>query len=166
MADKILVALGSENPLGQIIPHLDKITQPGVGVVLLIPCQRKALLKSSRPGWQAVESEEEAGSEWRRILNRFSSEEDERRLAEHKIFLAEEALRARGVDIVTDVYVGRLRDAIKSYMRNGDVRLLIVPGRFTALGTSLLKTTTQFFSFFKKPAFSSRLLLPHANRGV
>lgn len=166
MAEKILVALKSENPLGHIIPYLDKITQPGVRVVLLIPYQWTALLKSSRPGWEAVESVEEAASEWRKILKRYSPEEDERRLAEHKIFLAEEALRKRGVEVVTDVYVGRLRNVIRSYIRNGDVSLVIVPKRFTARSATLLRKARLFFSSFKKPAFSSWPLLPHASRGV
>lgn len=166
MAEKILVALRSENPLGQIIPYLDNIAQPGVSVVLLIPYRWRALLKSSQPGWEAVESVEEAALEWRKILKRPSPEEDGRRLAEHEIFLAEEALRRRGVEIVTDVYVGRLRNVIRNYMRNGDVRLVIIPNKFTGRGRSLVKKTRQFFSFFKKPVFSSWLPLPHANHGA
>ena len=55
--------------------------------------------------------------------------EEQRLSAEHKVFLALEALLKRGIEITVDVYTGSLRRAVKSYTCKGDVHLIVMRAR-------------------------------------
>jgi hypothetical protein len=166
MAKKILVALRTQNPLEEIMPYLDEMTQPGVRVVLLLRYQESGISASPRDGWDGAAAWGNGVSEWKKNRASESPEAEQNRLSEMKVFLAEEALRRRGVDIITDVYVGSLRKVIKDYVRRGDVHLIVMQKRFGLGNFSILKKVRLTFGYFKKPELSSWLVLLDPNNGI
>lgn len=158
MAGQILFALKRNDRLEQIIPYIEKIAQPGMRVVFLIHYPANGSFEWLRDHWVTSEFSEEAKLAGEKIRETYSLEE-QRRLAEQKVFLAQEALRKRGVEIAVDVYTGRLRRAVESYTRNGDVYWIMM-----RVGTGLgmmkfLHRTIPFFRLFQHPSFSPMLLL-------
>ena len=51
--------------------------------------------------------------------------EEQMLAAQHKVFLALEALLKKGIETTVDVYTGSLRRVVKSYTRKGNVALII-----------------------------------------
>ena len=84
--------------------------------------------------------------------------EEQRLSAEHKVFLALEALLKRGIEITVDVYMGSLRRAVKSYTSKGDVHLIVTRARREMM-TDFLHKAFPAFGLFKHPTFSPILVL-------
>ena len=167
MARQVLVALKSEDRLSQIIPYIEKIAQPGMKVVFLIRFKPQAYAK---PSWHdSIElrcPEESAFFEGELEKPRFTGEnvggrqsiEQQRLSVEHKVFLALEALRKRGIEISVDVYTGSLRRAVKSCARKGDVRLVVMRAKRKVMMDFFYKAFP-VFGLVKQPTFSPVLVL-------
>jgi len=167
MASQILVALKSQDRLSQMIPCIEKIAEPGMKVVFLIRFCPQTAFKASYYNGLASERLEDvrfvgdleelrfAGANFRGA----KAMEEQRLSAEHKVFLALEALVKRGVGIVVDVYTGSLRRAMKSYASIGDVHLIVMRARRGLMMAHFLYKAFAVFGFFKRPTFSSVLVL-------
>ena len=134
MARQILVALKSEDRLGQMIPYFEKIAQPGMKVVFLIRFSPQIASNASRHDSIELECLEESRffegeSKKPRFTERnfreTQSMEEQRLSAEHKVFLALEALLKRGIEITVDIYTGSLKRVVKNYTRKGNVHFLV-----------------------------------------
>lgn len=158
MAGQILVALRRNERLEQIIPYIERIAQPGMRIVFLIHYPVDGGFGWVRDHWVETESPREAALAGKKILERYSLEE-QRQSAEYKVFLAQEALRKRGVEIVADVYTGCLRKVVEGYTRRGDVHLIMMRGGIGLRIMRFLHGTIPFFSLLKRPSFSPVLLL-------
>jgi hypothetical protein len=132
MGPQILVALKSEDRLSQMIPHVEKIAQPGMKVVFLIRFSPQAAPKMPHKSL-GLRCLEDPRSEWELEKPRFTGEniretqsmEEQRLSAEHKVFLALEALLKRGIEITVDIYTGSLKKVMKNYTRKGNVHFLV-----------------------------------------
>jgi len=158
MAGQILVSLKKNDRLEQVIPYLEKIAQPGMKVVFLMRYPADGGFEWLRDHWVTTESVEEARRAGEKIRKRYGLAEQER-LAEHKVFLAQETLRKKGVEIAADVYVGSLRRAVKNYSLKGDVHLIMMRPRIGLAMMKLLHKTVPIFGLFYQPSFSPMLLL-------
>jgi hypothetical protein len=166
MARQILVALKSEDRLSQMVPYIEKIAQPGMRVVLLIRFTSATASNASRHDSMELECPEESVFfEAKLEKPRFTGDvratqsmEEQRRSAEHKVFLALEALRKRGIEITVDVYTGCLRRAVKSYTCKGDVHLIVMRAR-SELVMNFLHKAFAIFGLVKHPTFSPILVL-------
>lgn len=156
MAGKILVPLRKDR-MEEIIPYLEKIAEPGMRVVFLIPYPMEPWLWL-QDNWVTTESPREAMLQGRKIMDKYSWDV-QRGLAEQKVSSAREALRRRGVEVAVDVYTGRLREVLRSYTLNGDVHLIMIPTRSGHLTMRLLRGTIRLFGMLKRPSFSPVLLL-------
>jgi hypothetical protein len=84
---------------------------------------------------------------------------------EHKVFLALEALRRKGVEILVDVYAGSLKGVLKHYLRKGNVHFIVRRlGRLQAMMQSVCRAFP-IFGAFKEHTFSP-LLLTHSTHAV
>ena len=131
MAQQILVALRNHDRLGQMIPYIEKIAQPGTKVVFLTRFHPEASFKPSpHNSLQRFEEGRSVGDlekQWftdSRVAQTHALEE-QKLAAEHRVFLALEALLRRGIETTVDVYTGSLRSAVKRYTRKGNVALII-----------------------------------------
>jgi len=127
MANKILVPLGKNDRIGDIIPHLKEITQPGMSVVFLI--QRPANgFKWLQAYCAIMQSGLEKPLAVRRMVESHSAQMN-RHLAQQRVFHACEALHELGIKIAVETYTGSLRKALKSYALDGDVEFIVMrPG--------------------------------------
>jgi hypothetical protein len=174
MARQILVALKSEDRLSQMIPYFEKIAQPGMKVVFLIRFSPQPAFKASRHDSIELEcTEESAFFEGGLEKPRFTREnirgtqsmEEQRLSAEHKVFLALEALLKRGIEITVDIYTGSLRRAVKSYTCKGDVHLIVMRARRELMMMDFLHKAFAVFGLFKHPTFAPILVL-HPTQAV
>ena len=170
MALQILVALKSEDRLSQMIPYIEKIAQPGMKVIFLVRFSPQTALRHNSMELNCLEEsrcfegELEKPKFTKRNFRETQSMEEQRLSAEHKVFLALEALLKKGIEITVDVYTGSLNRAVKSYTCKGDVRLIVMRAR-RELMMSFLHKVFPVFGLFKQPTFSPILVL-HATRAV
>jgi hypothetical protein len=173
MGPQILVALKSEDRLSQMIPYIEKIAQPGMKVVFLIgfhPLAASTTPRYNTLGLRFLEDPRFDGDVEKpqfaaEISSGTQSMEKQRLSVEHKVFLALEALRKRGVEILVDVYVGSLKRVLKNYTRKGNVHFIVKRlGKIPAM-MQFVCTAFPFFSAFKQRAFSPVLLL-HTTHAV
>jgi len=162
MTRKILVALGNEDRLGQMIPYIEKIAQPGMKVVLLVRFSPQAASHASRRNSFELSclensrlSDEELAkpSFTGKDMTATQAMEKQCLAFERNVFLALEALLKRGIEITSDVYKGSLRRAIRSYTRKGDVYLVVMRARRKLMMMDFLHEALPAFSWFKPSAF-------------
>lgn len=157
MIGEILVPLKRNDRLEQIIPHLENMVKPGMKVVFLIPYPVEPSLWL-KDHWVTTESPREAMLAGKKIMERYSRE-SQKSLAEQRVFPADEALRRKGAEVAADVYTGSLRKAIRSYMLNGDVQLIMIRARSALRLIKFLGGMMPLFGFLRRPSFSPMLLL-------
>ena len=168
MAPRILVALKSEDRLSQMIPYIEKIAQPGMRVVFLIRFSPQPASNASRYNSIELKCREESRffegeSEKPRFTERnfreTQSMEEQRLSAEHKVFLALEALLKREIEITVDIYTGSLKRVVKNYTRKGNVHFLVERlGKIPAM-MQFVRRAFPIFGLFKQPTFSPVLVL-------
>ena len=163
MPGQILVALKRNDRLERIIPYIERVAQPGMRVVCLMPYPVEARLWV-QDHWVVTESPLEALLMGRKIVENYSWEM-QRRLAEHKVFRAQDALRKRGVEIAVDVYAGSLRRVVGDYMAKEDVCLIMMQSGSGLAVVRFLHRMLSLFGLFKRPNVSPVLLL-HPDQGA
>lgn len=152
MAKQILVALKSQDRLAHVLTYLDKIAQSGMRVVLLVPYdEASGALPMSRDNSDAAEPANPSRYAWKVILEQYSSEKERGQMAERKVYLAQEALRRRGVDIGVNVYEGSLRDVVRNYLSKGDVQLVLTQRGLAATISKVLGRLMAVFGLLKQP---------------
>lgn len=162
MLGQILVALKERDRIQEIIPILEKIAKPGMKVTFLVPypVDLRAWL---RDHWIVTESSRKAMLEGKRIMAKYSWEE-QKRLAEQKISLAREALSTMGVEVAL-VIKGCLRRATREYVLNGDLQFILISALNGQATMGLMHLTTLLARRIKRPIFSS-FLLYHPRHGA
>jgi hypothetical protein len=127
MAEKILVPLNRHDRVEEVIPYIEKVTQPGMSVVFLIHHP-----VNSFKWLQAYCGIMQCGLEKRMAIRRMVesySVKMRRQLAHQKVFHICEALHKMGVKIAVEIYTGSLRKTLRSYVLGGDVGLIVMrPG--------------------------------------
>ena len=163
MASQILVALKSEDRLSQMIPFIEKIARPGMNVIFLIRFSPQTASKAPRYNWLALKCLEDVGfiGDLEKPMfageniSRTQSMEEQRLSAEHKVFLALEALHKSGVEITVDVYAGSLKKVVRNYTRKGNVHFLMKRlGKIPAI-MQFVRRALPIFGLFKQPTFSA-----------
>lgn len=156
MAEQILVPLGKHDRIGDVLPYLEKIARPGMRVVFLIRYPANdfypllAYLESMETAFQTRLA---AG----KIALRYGWDE-QRRIAEQRVFPACKALREKGVETAVDLHAGSVRRVVKSYTSTGDVQLIVAPARMGLSALMFFQWTTPRFSVFAPSGFSLMLL--------
>ena len=152
MAKQILVALKSQDRLAHVLTYLDKVAQTGMRVVLLVPYdEASGALPMSQDSSDAPGPADSSRYAWKVILEQYSSEGERRQMAERKVYLAQEALRRRGVEIGVNVYEGSLRDVVRNYLRKGEVQLVLTQRGLAAKISQALRRSMAFFGLLKQP---------------
>ncbi|HZD39289.1 MAG TPA: hypothetical protein VE131_01120 [Terriglobales bacterium] len=162
MEKKILVPLGRGDRIEDIIPYLKTVSQPGMRVVFLMHH------RANRLRWlQAYCGIMECGLDQSLALARMTESYSFRtrlQLAEQKVFRNCASLHQLNVKMSAELYQGSLRTALRSYVRNGDVGLILMRPGIGIQMTSLLRKTVAFWSSFKQPLVSPVLLVHPAMR--
>ena len=172
MGQEILVAIKSEDRLSQMIPYIEKVARPGMRVVFLVRfianCASKPLLHDSVELECPENSGYEEGEQPRLAAKNIDGTEsmEERKLsAEHKVFLALEALIKKGIEITVDVYMGSLRRALKTHTSKGGVHIIMMRASRKLMLIDVLHKAFPTLRLFKRRTFSPVLLL-HPTQAV
>jgi hypothetical protein len=150
MKPQILVAIDSQDRLSQLMPYIEKIAQPGMQVIFLIRWHAQQALTAALPRPLEFNGDDaplitDYDLEAKRAPERQGECTEERLTAEHRLFLAEEALIKRGIEVTVDVYTGSFRKAVASYMWSGNVYMIIRPARgLSAISQLLYKMVPNF----------------------
>jgi hypothetical protein len=158
MGGQILVALKDDDRLEEIIPYIERIAQPGMRVVYLIRHSVIVDLKTIQDFGMGGEFLEEPSSIQKKI-ERDTVEEEQARLSQHKVFLAQEALRKKGIEMVVDVYRGRLKKVVGRYLRKGDVKFILTRARGVLHHIGFLQELLSLVGLFKRPMPSPMVLV-------
>jgi len=157
MAEKILVPLKRYDRVEEVIPYIEKITQPGTSVVFLIHHP-----VSSFKWLQAYCGIMQCGLDNALMLRKMVESyavKARRQLAQQKVFQTCEALHRLGVKTAVEVYSGSLKKTLNGYVRNGDVDLVIMRPRVELRITRSIKKIFARWSGFKRPSVPPVLLL-------
>ena len=127
MAEKILVPLKRHDRVEEVVPYIEKVTQPGTSVVFLIhhPVNSFKWLQAYC-GIMGCRLERTLAI--RRMVESYSVKM-RRQLAQQKVFHTCEALHKLGVKVAVEIYTGSLRETLRRYVLGGDVDLIVMrPG--------------------------------------
>jgi len=96
--------------------------------------------------------------EAKRLVNYYSWEGN-LESAKKQVAPACEALRAKGIETVVDVYAGSLKKAVRSHTLNGDVHLIMTRAGMGDWIARIFDGTISVLKLFKRPSFSPVLLI-------
>ncbi|MBI4524174.1 MAG: hypothetical protein HY695_10230 [Deltaproteobacteria bacterium] len=158
MAEKILVPLKRDDRVGEIIPYLEKVTQPGMSVVFLIHHPVNGL-KWLHAYCGIMECGIGNALALRRMVESYSVKM-RKQLAQQRVFHTCETLRRLGVKTTVDIYAGSLQRALQSSVNNGEPRLVVLQPGIGQRIVSFLQGTVTIRSMFRRPSSSVVLLRP------
>jgi hypothetical protein len=152
MNKKILVRLGRYDRTGEMVPYVEKVARPGMKVVFLVRYPLEGI------NWPTKESDRESASEVKELLDHYSWQANVKR-AKAKITPAIEALERKGIEVAVDVYAGRLKKAVRSHTRNGNVYLIMTRAGIGEWFAGLFDGASSVLNTFKRASFSPVLLI-------
>jgi hypothetical protein len=152
MNKKILVPLGQSDRSEEMIPYIENVARPGMKVIFLVRYPVDGI------GWQKEEYGMRAALKAKELVSYYSWEGN-LESAQKQVAPAREALRAKGIESAVDVYAGSLKKAVRSHMLNGDVHLIMTRAGISDWVARLFDGTTSVFKWFKRPSFSSVMLI-------
>lgn len=176
MAEQILVPLKRNDRVGEIIPYVEQVTQPGMQVVFLVPNPMDRLTNWWRDRRISIEAERRTRLAeglpsmypWENRTcvpeERFFPVceypwENQRRLCQERLSPVCEPLRKKGCEVSVALYRGSLRKALRSYALNKDVCLIMVRGGIDLWITRFMRRTIPIFGLFKRTECPPMLLL-------
>jgi hypothetical protein len=153
---QIIVPLRGSDRIGQFLPYIVQVAQPGMKIVFLVNFGMSrfkeltdpllAIHTGIQPAFLPGQSEE-------------GIVEDARRSAQQRVFFACQTLREKGVAVDVNIYSGRLRRVLKDYLEKEDVYLVMMRPNLDRVAAYLGKIGSAFRSF--KPATVPPVLLLH-----
>lgn len=175
MAKELLVPLKRHEHVGDVLPYLEKISQPGVKIVFLLPFP-VAHIRWSRDREVSREADVQTRlamglplyHPWDHPMSSFREKhlsvcehfwEEEKRLYRERLFPLCEVLRQRGSEIAVNLYTGSLRKALGNYMVSRDFHLIMTRVGIVEWIARFLDGTVSIFQLFNRPTFSPVLLI-------
>src|SRR5215510_15718459 len=161
MAETILVPLKRHDRVEEVVPYIEKVTQPGTSVVFLIhhPVNSFKWLQAYC-GVMGCGLERTVAI--RRMVESYSVKM-RTQLAQQKVFHICEALHKLGVKVAVEIYTGSLRKTLRRYVLGGDVDLIVMRPGIGHRIMNLLHGAVSVSSVFSR-SFSSSMLLLHPGK--
>lgn len=176
MRGELLVPLKQYRQVAEMIPYIEKISQPGMKVIFLLPFTglQSNYCRDRRISWAANVSTRLAAGlppsyAWQYEKNSYEprhfsmceySWENEKRRLQEKLFPFCDGLRQMGSEIAVDLYnKGDLRKVLRNYWLSRDHCLTIMPCGIGLRIKTLLCRGLSTFRFWKASTYSSALLL-------
>jgi hypothetical protein len=157
MKGKIVVLLRRHDRIEDILPYIDKMAQPGMNIVFLIPYPVQ-LWPWLRDHWVTTESRRAAIVAGTKIINEYSWEA-QKGLAEQKIALARDVLQKRQVEVDATICACSMTRAIRNHSVDREFQLVLLQAGSSHPLVNVLRRMLSFFGAFKRPAFRPMLLV-------
>jgi nucleotide-binding universal stress UspA family protein len=145
MGKMILIAAKRRNQIKQVMPQIKNAVKAGTPVVFLVRCHVSSFQLSCLSSVDALQPGASAA-----LAARYSPFGSQAQLTEQWIVAACEAYSRERMDVSVHFYTGTLRKAIRKYVAQKDVQLIIMP-----TGVSL-----RFMRFFGRILPLFRFLKP------
>ena len=158
MAKQILVPISRNDRVKEMIPYVERVTNPGMKVVFLVRYPVDGFDEYIRAGRATGETGTPNLEEIKKIAARYTWE-SQQQLARQKVFPACDTLQKKGAEVTVDVYTGSLRKAVKSYALSGEVHLIMTHAGFWQIISRSLKNLVSVLRSSKRPSFSPTLSL-------
>jgi hypothetical protein len=157
MAEKILVPLNRHDRVEEVIPYIEKVTQPGTSVVFLIHHPVNGL-KWLQAYCGIMQCGLEKTMAIRKMVESYSIKM-RRQLAHQKVFHTCEALHRLGVKVGVEIYTGSLKKTLRSYVLGGDVDLIVMPPGIGHQIMDFLQGIVSIRNMIRRTAFSPVFVL-------
>jgi hypothetical protein len=176
MAGQLIVPLKRHEHVVDVIPYIDKIGQPGMEVVFLLPLpaqylnwsrdwqmRREADIRTRLaiglpPGYRWEHPKSTCQGRYFSVCEHFW--ENEKHAYEEKLFPVCEGLRRMGSEVTVNLYNrGGLRRVLRNYRLSGDRYLIIMPCGIGPRVKTLLCRKLSIFRFAKASIYTPVLLL-------
>jgi hypothetical protein len=157
MAEKILVPLKRHDRVEDVVPYLERVTQPGTSIVFLIHHPVSGF-KWLQAYCGIMECGVDNALMLRKMIESYSVK-TRRQLAQRKVFQTCQALHRLGVKTTVEIYSGSLTKNLRSYVGNEDGQLILMRSGMGQRIRSFLRSTVSVCGLFQQPASSSALLL-------
>ena len=158
MPKQILVPISSKDRVKEMIPYVERVTQPGMKVVFLLRYPVDGFDEHIRAARATGETGTPNPETIKKIVARYSWESQQQQ-ARQKVAPACTVLQKRGAEVTVDLYAGSLRKAVRSYAHIGDVHLMMA---HAGIGQFISRSLNNLFSVLrlsKRPSFSPTLSL-------
>jgi hypothetical protein len=152
MAEKILVPLKRHDRVEEVVPYIEKVTQPGPSVVFLIHHPVNSF-KWLQAYCGIMECGLEKTMAIRRMVESYSVKM-RRQLAQQKVFHTCEALHKLGVKVAVEIYTGSLKRTLRSYVLGGDVGLIVMRPGIGHQIMNFLQGVVSIGNMIRRTAFS------------
>jgi len=149
MEREILVLLRRHDRIEEILPYIEKIAQPGMRIVFLIPYPVQ-LWPWVRDHWVTTESPREAMVAGREIMAKYSWEA-QKELADQKIFLARGVLHKKQVDVAVNLCGSSMRRAVKDHSVDREARCVLFRTESRYQLINLIRRALSLFGASKRP---------------
>jgi hypothetical protein len=154
MKEEIVVVLRRHDRIEEILPYVEKIVQPRMRVVFLVPYPME-LWPWLCDHWVTTESRRAAIMAGKRIINEYSWEM-QKNLAEQRLSRARAILQRMQVEVVVDIYTASIRRAVHDYCTGREACLVSLQ---TGKGRTLIdRIRKMFFGSFRPRVSSLRLV--------
>jgi len=157
MAEKILVPLNRHDRVEEVIPYIEKVTQPGMSVVFLIHHPVNSL-KWLQAYCGIMQCGLEKTMAIRRMVESYSAKM-RGQLAQRKVFQTCEALHKLGVKVAVEIYAGSLSKTLRSYVLGGDVGLIVIRPGIGYRIMNFLQGIVSIRAMIRRTAFSPVFVL-------
>ncbi len=158
MAKQILVPISRNDRVKEMIPYVERVAQPGMKVVFLVPYPVGGFDDHIRAGRATDETSIPNPETIKKIAARYTWE-NQQQLARQRVFPACHALQNKGAEVTVDVYTGSLRKAVKRYALTGDVHLIMAHAGIGRVISRSLKNLFSILRSSRRPSFSPTLSL-------
>jgi hypothetical protein len=149
MEGEILVLLSRRDRIEGMLPSIEKIAQPGMRVVFLIPYPVE-LWPWFRDHWITTESRRTAIAAGRKIMREYSWEV-QKSLAEQKISPAREVLHKKQVEVSVNICMSSMRKTIENHSVDREGRLVFLQAGSHYPPINLMRRILSLFGPFKRP---------------
>jgi hypothetical protein len=157
MAETILVPLKSHDRVEEVVPYIEKVTQPGTSVVFLIHRPVNGL-KWLQAYCGIMQCGLEKTMAIRRMVESYSMKMRSQ-LAHQKVFHTCEALHRLGVKVAVEIYTGSLRKTLRGYVLGGDVDLVLMRPGIGHRIMNFLQGMVSIRNMIRRTAFSPVFVL-------
>ncbi len=158
MAKQILVPISRNDRVKEMIPYVERVTNPGMKVVFLVRYPVDGFDEYIRAGRATGETGTPNPEEIKKIAARYTWESQQQQ-ARQRVFPACHALQRKGAEVTVEVYAGSLRKAVKSYALTGDVHLMMANAGIGRVISRSLKNLVSALRLSKRPSFAPTLSL-------
>lgn len=152
MKKLILVPMKRDDRVGDLLPYVEEVVRPGMKVLFMAPYPVEGFRCShEESGWKAI-------AEGIRLADYYKWDTNRRKVNELWA-PAMEALNAKGIEAVIELYAGSMRRAVREYAARGDIHLIVTRASFGNWVERIFDAAIAVVRSLVRPSFAPVMLV-------